>query len=216
MVLFKYMPEQIQNGGANFGTVAKIIELLEPLSLNDREHVIRTVTTWFRVRLSAEDGVSESSAAPMTSSPSFRTTLSEDEKFSDRPVQSAKEFLMEKDPITEVERLACLAYYLTHFQETPQFKNIDLSRLNTEAAQRKLSNPAVAVSNAMRDGFFVQASKTGYKQLSAMGERFVQLLPNREAAQKVKQRMSSRRSRKAGGQPDLDDSNEAVQEEQQR
>ena len=98
--------------------------------------------------------------------------------------------------MTEVERLACLAYYLTHYQETPHFKTVDLSRLNTEAAQRKLSNPAVAASNAMRDGFFVQAPRGGYKQLSAMGERFVQLLPNREAAQQVKNRMASRRGKR--------------------
>src|SRR5258705_835088 len=35
---------------------------------------------------------------------------------------SAKEFLAEKRPKTDVERVACLAYYLTHFRETPEFK----------------------------------------------------------------------------------------------
>src|SRR5580692_3007811 len=112
------MVDQTQNGGATFGIVAKIIEVLEPLSLHDREHVLRTVTTWLRVGVSADAGLTESSATPISSS---HPSPSDDEKFSDRAVQSAKEFLMEKDPITEVERLACLAYYLTHFQETPQF-----------------------------------------------------------------------------------------------
>jgi hypothetical protein len=123
----------------------------------------------------------------------------EDEKFANRPVLSVKDFIFEKDPATEPERLACLAYYLTHYMETPHFKTVDLSRLNTEAAQRTLSNPAVASSNAIRDGFFVSAPKAGYKQLSAMGERFVHALPNREAAQQIKQRMASRRSRKSVG-----------------
>ena len=60
---------------------------------------------------------------------------------------------MDKDPLTEVERVACLAYYLTHYQEMPRFKNVDISRLNTEAATTD-ANPAVTINNAMRDGFF--------------------------------------------------------------
>jgi len=46
---------------------------------------------------------------------------------------SPKDFLLEKQPRTDVERIACLAYYLTHYRATPHFKTIDLSILNTEA-----------------------------------------------------------------------------------
>ena len=192
------MPEEISNQGPNFGTVARIIELLEPLSEADRGHVVRTVATWLRIGLPTET----SSSGPSPLSPHQNSPT--DEKFSDRPVQTAKEFLLEKDPVTEVERLACLAYYLTHYKDTPHFKNVDLIRLNTEAAQRKLSNPGVAISNAIRDGFFVQAPSDGFKQLSAGGERFVQLLPNREEAQKVKKRMASRRGRKSSNSADTE------------
>ncbi len=199
------MADEIQNGSPTFGTVSSIIELLVPLSMSDREHVMRTIATWFRIGLPAATGRMESTPALQTSTPSSKQNSPDDEKFSNRPVLSAKAFIFEKDPMTEVERLACLAYYLTHYQETPHFKTVDLSRLNTEAAQRKLSNPAVAASNAMRDGFFVQAPKGGYKQLSAMGERFVQLLPDRDAAMKVKQRASARRGRKRSSQADSED-----------
>jgi hypothetical protein len=120
----------------------------------------------------------------------------EDEKFSNRPVLSVKDFIFEKDPGTEPERMACLAYYLTHYLETPHFKTVDLTRLNTEAAQRTFSNPAVASGNAIRDGYFVLAPKAGYKQLSAMGERFVHALPDREAAEQIRKRMGGRRFRK--------------------
>ena len=34
---------------------------------------------------------------------------------------SPKDFLMEKAPNTDVERIACLAYYLTHYRSTPHF-----------------------------------------------------------------------------------------------
>ena len=181
-----------ENGDSTFKTVSRIIELLDTLSESDREHALRTVATWSRIGLPSADRTA-SSLAPLPLSYQDR----DEEKFSDRPLLSVKDFIFEKDPATEAERLACLAYYLTHYQDTPHFKTVDLSRLNTEAAQRKLSNPTVAANNAMRDGFFVQAPKAGYKQLSAMGERFVQLLPNREAAQQVRQRMTSRRGRRS-------------------
>lgn len=198
------MPDEIQNSGSNFGTVARIIELLEPLNVNEREHVLHTVATWFRVGLPSSAQSTEFSTQQVIASQTSPQHLADEEKFSGRPVLSAKEFIFEKEPQNEAERLACLAYYLTHYQETPHFKNIDLSRLNTEAAQRKLSNPAVAAGNAVREGFFVDAPKSGYKQLSAMGERFVQLLPNREAAHQVKQRMAARRSRRNSRPADLE------------
>ena len=186
------MTEDSENTGATFKIVSRITELLDPLSEADREHVLRTVRTWFRLN-PATDSKSELYPLPgVTDRTASRTA--DDEKFSDRSLVSAKDFVLEKDPLTEVERLACLAYYLKHYQDTPHFKTLDLSRLNTEAAQRKLSNPALTAGNAARDGFFVQAPKSGYRQLSAMGERFVQLLPDREGAQQVRKRMRGRRS----------------------
>jgi hypothetical protein len=192
------MSEEIQSSGPTFETVSRIIELLDPLGTEDREHVFRTVATWFHLGIASRASRNTPSSAHEFS-PATQDSLSDEDKFSDRPVLSVKDFILEKDPLTEVERLACLAYYLTHYQETPHFKTVDLSRLNTEAAQRKLSNPAVAAGNAMRDGFFVQAPRGGFKQLSAMGERFVQALPNREAAQQVKQKMTSRRGKRGAG-----------------
>lgn len=191
------MPEETPSDGTTFDTVSRIIELLAPLGPENREHVFRTVATWFRLGTDSH-GPRNTASPAQEFSPAQRTSPQED-KFSDRPVLSVKDFILEKDPSTEVERLACLAYYLTHYQDTPHFKTVDLSRLNTEAAQRKLSNPAVAAGNAMRDGFFVQAPRGGFKQLSAMGERFVQALPSREAAQQVRQKMASRRGKRGAG-----------------
>lgn len=91
---------------------------------------------------------------------------------------------MEKSPKTDVERVACLAYYLTHYRSTPHFKTLDISTLNTEAAQPKFSNTAVSTNNAVKLGYIVPSTK-GHRQLSALGERFVQALPDRNAAKEV-------------------------------
>ena len=83
-----------------------------------------------------------------------------------------------------MERVACLAYYLTHHRDISHFKTVDISALNTEAAQPKFSNASMAVDNASKAGLLVQAVK-GAKQLSASGEHYVQLLPDRDAAREM-------------------------------
>jgi len=108
--------------------------------------------------------------------------------FSDHSAVSPKQFMAEKSPETDVERVACLAYYLAHFRDTPHFKTLDISKLNTEAAQFKFSNAAVAVNNATLQKYLVPAIK-GAKQLSAAGEQFVKALPDRELAKEIFQRM---------------------------
>ncbi|MFZ1218849.1 MAG: hypothetical protein WAO00_06110 [Chthoniobacterales bacterium] len=200
------MTSDADDSGPNFKMVARIIELLSPLDQADREHVYRTIGTWFRMDMKMAN--SRADLYPVASTALGRDdSRGEEDKFSDRPLISVQDFILEKDPLTEVERLACLAYYLKHYQDMPHFKTLDLSKLNTEAAQRKLSNPALTASNATRDGFFVQAPKSGYRQLSAMGERFVQLLPNREAAQQIKKRMSPRRGKRGGSRGATKDAN---------
>ena len=99
----------------------------------------------------------------------------------DERTLSPKEFLYDKRPATDIDKIACLAYYLSHYKNTPHFKTLDLSQLNTEAAQVKFSNAAQAVENATKAGLLVPAVK-GQKQLSAFGEMYVQALPDRDAA----------------------------------
>jgi len=112
---------------------------------------------------------------------------------------SAKDFIIQKQPRTEVERVACLSYYLTHYRDTPTFKTIDISSLNTEAAQPKFVNASQAVENALKTHYLAQAQK-GLKQLSAAGEVFVQNLPDRDGARAAMAAMKPRRRKKAGQQ----------------
>ena len=187
--------------GVEFETVSRIIRILEPLSDDGRRHALNTVATWFRLAPPTSQAIPNPVAG---SSHRIGGAIGSagDEKFSGRQEISPKEFIFEKDPVTDVERMACLAYYLTHFRDVPHFKTIDLSKLNVEAAQRKFSNPAFAAQNAMRDGFFVAAPKGGYRQLSAMGERYVQALPDRNAAAELRERFAVRRARKGHSQAD--------------
>lgn len=123
-------------------------------------------------------------------------------EFSQREQMNPKEFLLEKEPRTAVARIACLAFYLTHYRDISHFKTLDLSKLNTEAAQQKFSNPAQTVNDAAKVGLLVPASR-GQKQLSSMGEQYVQALPDKEATKKVLNRMRWGRARKSSSKTKL-------------
>jgi hypothetical protein len=162
-----------------------IVSALSRLDEPTRDRVLQSVATFFG---SSMPGPAQREPATVK-----RPGLG-DLNFSTDNVPSPKDFMMEKQPRTDVERIACLAYYLTQYRETPHFKTIDLAKLNTEAAQPKFSNAAFTATNALNLGYLAPAVN-GYRQLSAAGEQFVRALPDREAA-KATMAAARRRRRK--------------------
>lgn len=175
--------------------LAKVIGELRDLSPEEQQTLLHTVATFFGLHSPVQglsQGKSSATPTPISRPPGGG--------FSEARDITPKEFILQKQPRTDVERVACLAFYLTHYRNMPHFKTIDISKINTEAAQSKMSNAYVAVNNATLTGYLVPAVK-GTKQISAPGEVFVQALPDREAAKaamsKLKPRKKSRKSPKA-------------------
>ena len=182
------MAEQDQSNDQDiYAVVDKVIQDLLRLDPYSRLRVYRTVGTFFGF---------DDSYLKVTGNVDNRVpaNVSREPKFSSSD-ETPKEFLLQKRPNTNVERVACLAYYLTHYRDIPHFKTIDINKLNTEAAQIKLSNPSQAVNDAVKTGYLAAATK-GMMQLSAQGEQYVEALPDRDAAKEVKPRTKSKRSRK--------------------
>jgi hypothetical protein len=158
------------------GVLPDVISAFRKLNDEGREKLLTTIATIFGLR--ANNAHNAATSVPMNS-----PELASDRFSKDRPI-FPKEFLVKKEPHTDVERVACLAYYLTQYREQPHFKTLDISKLNTEAAQVKFTNAANVVNNATTYGYLAPATK-GNKQISASGERFVEALPDREAARAV-------------------------------
>jgi hypothetical protein len=165
----------------------QMLDIMSNVAPENRQRLIQSLATFFDV---AQIGLSDVPSA---------NRKREGIPFSEEKILSPKEFLFQKKPQSDVERVAVLAYYLTHYRDTPYFKTLDISKLNTEAAQAKFSNAAYAVDNATKYGYLVPASK-GNKQISASGELFVQALPDRDAAKQVMQNARPRRKSKKGNQ----------------
>jgi hypothetical protein len=152
-----------------------LIDTLSRLDEEARQRVLKAVNSFFQTERAPpsafQDHVHTSPYEPKNERSQFSADRS----------PSPKTFLLDKQPKTDVERIACLAYYLTHFREMQYFKTLDLAKLNTEAAQPKFSNTAYAATNAANLGYLVSGPK-GQRQLSAAGEQFIAALPDREAA----------------------------------
>jgi hypothetical protein len=172
--------------------LSQILELLEGFEADQRRRMLQTISTYFDHAPSRPSG--DPKALDISSLNLHRSVGI---PFSEKTDISPKDFLMQKQPKTDVERIACLAFYLTHYRATPHFKTTDLNVLNIEAAQPKLSNPAKSASNATTCGYLAAAGGDK-RQLSGQGEQFVLALPDREAARNVMVRRPVRsRSSKA-------------------
>ena len=114
-------------------------------------------------------------------------------------VSSVKEFVLQKRPDNDTERVAVLGYYLTHYRGTPEFKTRDVTMLNREAKQPPISNAARAVQNATYQSKYLTPTSGGKKQLTTRGEALVEALPDRLKVKEVlaDQRIAVRKRRKA-------------------
>jgi hypothetical protein len=92
---------------------------------------------------------------------------------------TAKGFMAQKRPATDMERVTCLAWFLTHEKGIGGFKTKELTELNREAAQPKLSNASATARNAVSEDYLAAAGG-GQKQITARGEALVNALPDRE------------------------------------
>ncbi len=180
--------------------VQKCLNLMAPLEDSERARVLRTVATYFEISFVPQQGGAPSARVDhlAPSAGTLAAARSREPVFTGHEPISPKDFLRQKDPKTDVERAMCLAYYLAHFKDIPSFKTADIAKLNTEAAQRKFANTAYTISNGATTGYFVTAGG-GHKQLSSVGEQYVEALPDRQAARAMmKQRTRPRKPRTQG------------------
>ena len=171
-----------QDQAAEFAALQEVITALQRVDIAARERIVDAAATFLELgrghaasyRPASEHAATTGSTAGQPGHPPYPG-------FSEDTSMSPKEFLFQKQPKTDVERMAALAYYLTHYRDMPQFKTLDLTKLNTEAAQAKFANAASSANNAVKQHYLIPTTK-GHRQLSAAGERFVAALPDREAA----------------------------------
>ena len=161
--------------------LTQIISVMDALDPPERERVLTTLSAYYRRIRNPSAHASQDVETLTTRIPAFRQEAKE-----------PKGFIKDKGPKTDVERVACLAFYLSKYRDIPYFKTQDLTKLNTEAAQPQFSNASNSAANALKMGYLAAGPK-GQKQISVFGEEFVTALPDREAAKEVSNTMRPKR-----------------------
>lgn len=126
-------------------------------------------------------GLADVTLAGSITKPSPESPPAEDPASTEQRNINARDFMSQKKPQSQVERIACLAYYLTHYRNTPHFKSSDIAGLNLEAAGQKFGNLPRDLDNADRQSGYVVSAGQGAKQVTVRGEAVVAALPDREA-----------------------------------
>jgi hypothetical protein len=156
----------------------KVINLLDPLDESDKKWVLQSAASKWTIE------VQRAAAQPPGSPGGGQGPVGTD---------TAKDFLKRKLPQSDLQRVACLAYFLTHSKSVHAFKTADISKLNTEARGTPFNVPrAVANANRATCGYLSAVGK-GQKQLTAYGEEIVEALPDKAAVAAVE---ASRKSKK--------------------
>lgn len=164
-----------------------IIDALDPLDEQQKLWVLQTAASRFSLRI--ENAVPSRGTYPEGAGASAPSSA---EPISTGEYSTPQEFIRAKSPKTDVQRVTCLAYYLTKFRKTPLFKTKDLVALNTDAGCPKFSNPTVTVNNARRDKYLTPTGK-GDKRITNQGEDLVDALPDQEKVKALKSEPRPRR-----------------------
>ncbi len=110
---------------------------------------------------------------------------------------TAKQFLKQKDPKTDLERFVCLAYYLQHVMDTATFTTREITKLNGEAGGTDFTNAAGTANNGVAQSKFLSRAGGGKKRLTNRGEAVVDALPDRARVTEAIATAGTRRKKRA-------------------
>lgn len=159
-----------------------VVEALEPLDEAERQWVLQSAVSKFSVPIQRGTAAGSGSTAGNQLGSGGNPSGS-----AETPIKQldAKTFVKNKNPRSETQRVACLAYYLNHAMDVQAFKTTDITKLNKDARGPDF-NVTRALDNASRATCgFLSAIGQGQKQLTAFGEEIVEALPSQEAVREL-------------------------------
>lgn len=110
--------------------------------------------------------------------------------------KDARAFVRIKRPETDVQRVACLGYFLTQTTGKPGFSSKDVSKAHTDSGGSSI-NMTRALDNATRKAKYLSNRGPREKQLTTLGEDVVVALPDQAAVKNVEAAAKSRGKRRA-------------------
>src|SRR4030065_690478 len=168
-------------------TVVGALELLH--DEKDRQWVLQSAASKFNVTLQMPDtggqgGSGGALGAGVTADVQSAITK-----------KDVRAFIRIKKPATDVQRVACLGYYLVHTTGQPGFTSKDVATAHTNSGGSKI-NLTRAIDNATRRSKYISARSGREKQLTTLGEDVVNALPDQEGVKTIEADAKSGRGKK--------------------
>jgi hypothetical protein len=104
-------------------------------------------------------------------------------------------FIRAKKPTTDIQRVACLGYYIMQTTGNLGFTSKDVAKANTDSGEGSFNLPR-AMDNATRAAKYISNRGPREKQLTALGEDVVNALPDQATVKTVEDSSKARRVKK--------------------
>lgn len=150
-----------------------VLKALEPLSDSDRQWVLKAALSRWSLQVS-EPGKEKQFAPgvlPGSSSGGDVNAI-----LANKDIRA---FMRVKRPTTDIQRVACLAFYIVSTTGRAGFSFQEMAQAHTDSGQPKI-NLSRALDNATRKARYLSARGQGEKQLTTLGEDVVSALPDQE------------------------------------
>ncbi|MGB7930400.1 MAG: hypothetical protein WCF61_19785 [Terriglobales bacterium] len=176
-----------------------VVAALEDLNDADRHWVLQSAASKFTLTVQTAGGGGQAGAAntnTATVTPLVGTPTAAD-------VQAAitrkdpRAFIRLKKPTTDVQRVACIGYYLVQTTGHHGFTSKDISTAYTDSGGSKI-NMTRALDNATRAAKYLSNRGPREKQLTTLGEDVVNALPDQAAVKNIEAAAKGGRGGKKG------------------
>jgi type IV secretory pathway TrbL component len=161
------------------GALVTVLEALEALEESDRQWVLQSAAARWNVQ-SASQGAGAGGGAGSSiggaGAAEAQAAIAQ---------KNARAFMRLKNPATDVQRVACLGYFLVHITTGKQgFSSKEIGEANTESGGSAF-NLARALDNATRQSKYLSNRGAREKQLTTLGEDIVAALPDQQAVRDI-------------------------------
>jgi hypothetical protein len=176
-----------------------VVSSLEPLNDQDRQWVLQSAASKFALTVPVVGGqASAASVSTVVTTPSGASGATADAQ-SAIARKDPRAFIRIKKPATDVQRVACIGYYLVQTTGQQGFTSKAISTAYTDSGGSKI-NMTRALDNATRGSKYLSTRGPGEKQLTTVGEDVVHALPDQAAVRAVEAASRGGRGGKKGRQ----------------
>lgn len=114
--------------------------------------------------------------------------------------KDARAFIRIKRPVTDIQRVACLGYFVMETTGQQGFSSKEIGQANIDSGGTKINLPR-ALDNATRRAKYLSSRGGNSKQLTTLGEDVVDALPDQQAVSELEAAAKVRKKGKAKRKP---------------